>query len=90
MFLVIAYDIVDDKRRSGLAKELENWGQRAQYSVFECDLEEPQAEELLTLLPQYCKEGDSIRVYRICQTCIEKCTVIGGKLLAIDEGFYQV
>ena len=36
MFIVISYDIPADKRRTKLAQLLENYGQRVQYSVFEC------------------------------------------------------
>ena len=32
MFMVITYDINDDVRRLRVAKELENWGQRAHSS----------------------------------------------------------
>ena len=35
---VVAYDIVDDKRRSRVAKYLQQFGVRAQFSVFLCDL----------------------------------------------------
>jgi CRISPR-associated protein Cas2 len=39
MFLyVISYDIPDDKRRKKIADLLEGYGQRVQYSVFECQL----------------------------------------------------
>jgi len=37
---VVSYDIVDDKRRTKLAKKLCDFGKRVQYSVFECDLDE--------------------------------------------------
>ncbi|MBI1986843.1 MAG: CRISPR-associated endonuclease Cas2 [Nitrospinae bacterium] len=42
MCIVIAYDIVDDKKRMRVAKELENFGRRVrvQKSVFECLLDE--------------------------------------------------
>ena len=39
MYLV-SYDITSDKRRRKIAKILENYGKRIQYSVFECDLDE--------------------------------------------------
>jgi CRISPR-associated endonuclease Cas2 len=35
VFFVVAYDISDDQRRAKLAKTLEDFGDRAQYSVFE-------------------------------------------------------
>lgn len=36
--LLIAYDVVDDARRSRLAKLLESYGDRIQYSVFLIDV----------------------------------------------------
>jgi len=41
-FVVIAYDITDDKRRRKLAKFLEGYGDRVQYSVFEARLNKRQ------------------------------------------------
>jgi CRISPR-associated endonuclease Cas2 len=38
MLFLVAYDIPDDGTRTEVANELENWGTRVQYSVFECDL----------------------------------------------------
>ncbi len=46
MFVLVCYDITDDRRRYRVASELENFGCRVQYSVFECHLEEPQLQEL--------------------------------------------
>ena len=46
MFIVISYDIEDDKLRTKLAKVLEGHGERVQYSVFECHLDEKQLRAL--------------------------------------------
>jgi CRISPR-associated endonuclease Cas2 len=43
MLFIVAYDIPDDGTRSLIADELQNWGHRVQYSVFECDLDEKRA-----------------------------------------------
>lgn len=43
---VIAYDIVQDKRRRQVARCLKIWRLDGQYSVFECRLTEREAEEL--------------------------------------------
>jgi CRISPR-associated endonuclease Cas2 len=36
MFLVVAYDVTHDRRRTRVVKILKNYGERVQYSVFEC------------------------------------------------------
>ena len=40
MFVIVSYDIQDDRRRAKIMKTLKDYGQWVQYSVFECDLEE--------------------------------------------------
>jgi CRISPR-associated protein Cas2 len=90
MFLVVAYDISDDRRRDRLAKELENWGQRVQGSVFECDLDEARTAALIDLLNRMVKDGDDLRVYHLCQACLNKSVVVRGGDFAVDQGFYQV
>lgn len=35
---LVAYDIVDDRRRTKIAKVLESYGDRIQYSVFVVDI----------------------------------------------------
>jgi CRISPR-associated protein Cas2 len=42
MYLVVSYDIHDDKRRNRIHKVLKNFGERIQFSVFECDLTKDQ------------------------------------------------
>jgi CRISPR-associated endonuclease Cas2 len=46
MLYVVSYDIADDARRVRVHATLRNYGTRVQYSVFECDLEPGQVEEL--------------------------------------------
>lgn len=40
MFVVVSYDIVNDRQRQRLAKVLGDYGQRVQKSVFECRVDE--------------------------------------------------
>ena len=49
---IIAYDITDDKRRSHVAKKLQSYGIRAQYSVFLVDLRPAKLRRLLDSLEQ--------------------------------------
>ncbi|MGH8658351.1 MAG: CRISPR-associated endonuclease Cas2 [Gammaproteobacteria bacterium] len=67
MFVLVCYDISDDRRRVRVGSELENFGCRVQYSVFECHLQEPQLRELhdrlLTLIDE---QEDHLRYYALC------------------------
>ena len=40
MFVVVSYDISEDKRRTKIHKILKPYGQWMQFSLFECDLSE--------------------------------------------------
>jgi CRISPR-associated protein Cas2 len=79
MRVVISYDISDDKRRREVAKTMEGYGYRVQYSVFECDLTGQQIKALQKALRPHVKarEGDSIRFYLIPADAVEKIQVIG-------------
>ena len=79
MRVVISYDISDDKRRREVAKIIEGYGYRVQYSVFECDLKRQQMKALQKALrPQVkAREGDSIRFYLIPADAVVKIQVMG-------------
>ena len=40
MFVVVSYDMPEDKRRIKVMRALKNYGAHVQYSVFECALKE--------------------------------------------------
>lgn len=63
MFIVIAYDIRDDRRRLRISRLLEGYGKRVQYSVFECDLEERHLGRLLPALTRLIEPDDGVRLY---------------------------
>ncbi len=79
MLYVISYDISVDKRRAKLAKLLEGFGQRVQYSVFECDLTAAQYQKLERRIAKILVpgEGDSLRTYRICAACAAQTQIVG-------------
>jgi len=91
MFIVISYDIVDDKRRLKVAKQLENYGNRVQYSVFEALLEEDKLGEMSNaVLSIIEKQEDSLRIYRLCEGCFKKIKLYGTGEISKDEDFYIV
>jgi CRISPR-associated protein Cas2 len=68
MLTVVSYDIVDDRRRTRLAKVLKDFGVRVQYSVFECRLEPSQLQALDRRIHRVIDEAkDTVRIYRVCQ-----------------------
>ena len=80
MMITVSYDIVDNKQRTRLAKKLLNYGQRVQYSVFECNLTKKQIAEMKKqLLPLIDLKKDSLRIYRICDSCRKQVESFGIK-----------
>jgi CRISPR-associated protein Cas2 len=64
LFYVIVYDITCDKRRKKISDLLEGYGQRVQYSVFECILSQTKYSELQKRLRKQVKSSeDSVRFY---------------------------
>ncbi|OCL26495.1 CRISPR-associated endonuclease Cas2 [Orenia metallireducens] len=80
MFIVVSYDISNDKRRNKIFKVLKDYGQWIQYSIFECGLEQKEYLKLRSRLNQLIDEeaGDSIRFYFLCEHCTNKVERIGG------------
>jgi CRISPR-associated protein Cas2 len=79
MFVVISYDIKNDKRRTRVFKTLKNYGQRTQYSVFECSLKKTDFLKLRRKLEKTIKpDEDSIRFYFLCEKDIRRVERIGG------------
>ena len=62
LFLII-YDVSDDRRRNKLAKVLEGYGTRVQYSAFECWLDLVQYNNMISDIEKISHKEDSIRVY---------------------------
>lgn len=79
MIYVISYDIEPDRMRTKLAKLLEGYGVRIQYSVFECSLTEQRFkklyEEILKLTTKDCP--GRVRFYSICKNCANRTVTIG-------------
>lgn len=70
MMMLVSYDVAKDengeKRLRKVAKILENYGQRVQYSVFECLVDPGQWVELKKkLIDEINPEFDSLRFYSL-------------------------
>jgi len=80
VFVVISYDIRDDKRRTRIFKTLKNFGEWMQYSVFECELSRVEYVRLMGSLDRLidAQEQDSVRFYFLCEECKKHVERIGG------------
>lgn len=80
MFWVVCYDIVSDKRRREVVKIMESYGQRAQYSVFECDITDRQQMTLQGKLSEVIDdEEDDVRFYPLNQADVHRVRTLGKK-----------
>ena len=66
LYVLIIYDIVDNKKRLAFAKKLNGYGFRVQKSAFEAMITESLYRKLIDEIPRMIdKELDSVRVYKI-------------------------
>lgn len=86
MFVIVSYDVSDDRRRTKIAKVLLNFGVRVQKSVFECRIDDRQ---YLKMKAQVDKEidaeEDSVRYYSICLRCSGNVQISGLGVVREDE-----
>ena len=72
-FMVVAYDVPSDKRRTKLHKQLKNYGDPVQYSVFEFDLKPEQRKSMIKVIKSNIKQKeDAVRIYDFCGGCKAK------------------
>jgi CRISPR-associated protein Cas2 len=91
MFWTVAYDCSNDKRRNRVAKILLDYGYRVQYSVFEVELDERRFKEMQDrLLEAINTSEDSIRVYRICERCLNQTIIHGNRELTNRERLFII
>ena len=71
--VVVAYDIVSDKRRNKMVKFLEQYGKRINYSVFECLVLKSQLKSFIMQVDQLIlPECDQVVCYHVCVDCYSK------------------
>ncbi len=77
-FVVIAYDITDDARRTKLANRLLNYGIRVQYSVFEAILSRKEIRDMVRQLRRLIdREEDSVRIYVLTKSTRREIIKLG-------------
>jgi CRISPR-associated protein Cas2 len=77
MLILVTYDVSTEtkegrRRLRNVAKVCQSFGQRVQNSVFECDINQMQYEELeIELLGIINKSEDSLRLYKLRQRSLD-------------------
>jgi CRISPR-associated protein Cas2 len=89
MLYIISYDISDTPRRTKVSKILDDFGDRVQYSVFECLLDQDLVEKMILNLGKVVNsEEDSIRIHALCRNCEKTIRIIGQGKLSKEEKYY--
>ncbi len=72
-FVLIVYDISNDKRRTKLHNALLDYGTPVQYSVFECRLARKDLEKLKKAVKRIVRpRRDNLRYYYLCADCVDR------------------
>ena len=91
MFIMISYDVTDDRNRLKLMKFLKNYGTRVQKSVFECNLSAEIYKKLKVRIEEIIdRRKDRVRYYRICGDCQDKVEISGWGEVTEDEEFQVI
>lgn len=85
-FVVVAYDIPDDRRRGKLHDALLNYGTPVQYSVFECLVDDRELVRLKKQVRRLIKPHlDHVRYYYLCAACVQRVESTRGPEVAHEE-----
>ncbi len=76
-FVLICYDISADGPRARVAERLEEIAIRVQFSVFEARLTDAQLKSLHQELSVHLTVGDSLRMYPLPSTSVQRCLIAG-------------
>jgi CRISPR-associated protein Cas2 len=82
--IILAYDITSDKKRTRLAKFLDKYGERIQYSVFRIKNSQRVLTNILAEIEhkykKYFDNTDSIYIFNTCVGCDKKIIRYGNAL----------
>lgn len=69
---LVAYDVRDEVRLRKVAKVMEGFGTRLQYSVFRCRLSNRAKEQMRWKLSQVMQPDDGLLIAGLCSACIQR------------------
>jgi CRISPR-associated protein Cas2 len=85
-FVVVVYDISNDRRRTKLHDVLLDYGTPVQYSVFECLLDDEGLARMKRAIGKAIRPRvDRVRYYYLCQGCLKKVEVTSGVEVLSEE-----
>ena len=79
-FVLVVYDISNDRRRTRLHNVLLDFGTPVQYSVFECLLDEKGLAQMKRAVMRVIRPRvDRVRFYYLCARCVARTEVTSGR-----------
>ena len=92
LHIVASYDISDPKRLARVAKTMKDYGERVLKSVFECNLQENEFQEMKEHIDNIITPiEDTVRYYILCEKCLREVEYSGkGKVFQEDEDYKVV
>ena len=85
-FVLVVYDISNDRRRTKLHNLLLDYGSPVQYSVFECLLDGERLKKLKAAVRKVTRpRKDHVRYYWLCADCMRKIEAPGRKVATKPE-----
>ncbi len=91
MLVLVVYDIPDDKRRTKLSKFLEGYGERVQWSVFECFLSLEDMRELYDNVKKRVEpQEDNVRFYWVSKEAVSRILTIGSVSPQAPPQYYLI
>ena len=72
---LVAYDVREPRRLRRVAKHLEGYGTRVQYSIFRCKLRPRELERMQWELTKLLDQEDDLLVIGICGDCARRIRV---------------
>jgi len=90
MYVLIAYDISNNKRRTKVSDFLSGYGSRVNYSVFEVIISKPKFKILISKVEEMTKKEDNIRFYILDKEALKKSFVLNDKkgVFSQDELYF--
>jgi CRISPR-associated protein Cas2 len=78
MYVVVCYDVVGNRRRTRLMRQLKGFLPHVQKSVFEGEISDQQALAMREMiLEEIDPSEDTVRLYQLCARCIPATEVLG-------------
>ena len=85
-FVLVVYDISNDRRRTRLHNVLLDFGTPVQYSVFECLLDKAGLQRMKKAVMRVIRpRADRVRFYYLCAPCVSRTEVTSGVEVLSDK-----